>query len=70
MTNNSISEMPRELFDLNLADLYLDGNNISFVPADIDKFKNMLVMRLDHNAHLKDYQTKWELVKLETLDLR
>ena len=63
--------MPPELFDLNLAYLYLDGNNISFVPADIGKFKNMVGMRLDHNAHLKRLPDEMgELVKLETLDLR
>jgi hypothetical protein len=72
LSNNSISELPRQIGKLNRAILlHLDGNKLSSVPRGIGDLSSVISLRLSNNLHIDQLPKEiGYLQHVEALDLR
>ena len=71
MSNNSLDELPIELFTLNLATIYVDGNNLKIIPSQLGKVRTLKHLRFNNNDNISNIPSEiGNLFRLIDIDLR
>ena len=71
MSNNTLYELPNELFRLNIMLLHADGNDIKKIPTAIGDATSLQYLKLQNNNNITNIPSEvGNLVKLVDFDIR
>eukprot|EP00942_MAST-04A_sp_MAST-4A-sp1_P003239 g3239.t1 len=71
ISNNSLIELPPEIFKLSIVTLMVDGNNIDHIPDNIGSMKSLTYLRLNNNRNIPRLPATFgNLISIYSIDIR